>query len=297
MCVLDLKSMCRAKVPTGSWLGSFCTGDVCISASLPSPPGLLAGHSGTHTPWDPWPRAWRASAGRAWGREWSLHQHCSIPPPWGPRRGKADGTGQAGCTSPWGPQALLCLLRPTVCPSWCPSPTDSHSSCGHPSIQVAPCPLPTRDNPWPRFSLMTAFSSLVLGGKRAEGEAGLSQLLPRGPETGLRWHGGLLGLEVWMLLGVGWTTTAPWSLLPLKFRKQEDPPNWPYPGFCCKSAHICSPDPEDRPVGNGLWVPYWWCSVEFPWDLFLPCSEQITHQSMLPSPHKQTGRLRLWEAK
>lgn len=72
-----------------------------------------------------------------------------------------------------GPQALLCLLRPTVCPSWCPSPTDSHSSCGHPSIQVAPCPLPTWDNPhrspWPRFSLMTAFSLLVLGGKGPRG--------------------------------------------------------------------------------------------------------------------------------
>lgn len=78
-----------------------------------------------------------------------------------------------------GPQALLCLLRPTVCPSWCPSPTDSHSSCGHPSIHTG-CPMSASHtgqppcSPRPRFSLMTAFSSLVLGGKRAEGEADLS---------------------------------------------------------------------------------------------------------------------------
>ena len=68
-----------------------------------------------------------------------------------------------------GPQALLCLLRPTVCPSWCPSPTDSHSSCGHPSIQVAPCPLPTRDNPWPRFSLMTPSPRLFWVGRGPRG--------------------------------------------------------------------------------------------------------------------------------
>lgn len=41
------------------------------------------------------------------------------------------------------------------------------------------------------------------GWKRAEGEAGLSRLLPGGPETGLGGYGGgPLGLEVWMLLGV-----------------------------------------------------------------------------------------------
>ena len=56
--------------------------------------------------------------------------------------------------------------------------------------------------PAPHFSLMMACSSLVLGGKRSKGEAGLSRLFPGGPETGLGRHRRLLGLEVWMLLGV-----------------------------------------------------------------------------------------------
>ena len=61
--------------------------------------------------------------------------------------------------------------------------------------------------------------------------------------------------------------------------------------LCCKSACICSPDPEDRPAGNRGSESH----IEIPfWDPFLPCSEQMTSQSMLPSPQ---SRLRGWGSK
>ena len=78
MCAVDLKSTCRTRVPTGPWLGSFCTG--YSWASLPSAPSLLGGHSWTHTPWAPQPRAWRANAGRASGRKQSFHKPPKLSP-------------------------------------------------------------------------------------------------------------------------------------------------------------------------------------------------------------------------
>ena len=55
-------------------LRSLSTGDGHASASSTSAPGLPGGHSWTHTPWVPRPRALRASAGRAGGWERSLYQ-------------------------------------------------------------------------------------------------------------------------------------------------------------------------------------------------------------------------------
>ena len=41
MYAMDFKPMCKTRVPTSPWLGSFCTGDGHTSASLPSPLGLV----------------------------------------------------------------------------------------------------------------------------------------------------------------------------------------------------------------------------------------------------------------
>ena len=101
--------------------------------------------------------------------------------------------------------------------------------------------------PHPCFSLMMAWISNVLDRKRAEEEAGMSRLPPGGPDTGLR--------GCWALRSgcfrCGMNLPLPTGACSFRDSgNRRTHQTEPIPGLCCKSARICSPDPEDRPAGN-----------------------------------------------
>ena len=87
---------------------------------------------------------------------------------------------------PWDPQP--CLLRPTSCTSWCPSPP----ALTHiPGVDIHVHKLPHVLFPHgiplhPCSSLTKAWTSHVLGRKEAEEEVSLSYLPPGDPDAGLR---------------------------------------------------------------------------------------------------------------
>ena len=212
MWAVDMKPTCRARSPTGQWLGSFCRGDDHSSASCPTPPSPPGGHSWTHSLRRLDSEPWRASNSNAWGWEQSLKQPCSVLLCSDQERERSWSTmlgmGQAWCAHSSVSLVLPCLLRPTVCPCWCPRLTSPHSWWGCPCTQAAPCPLPTWDSPHPCLSLLMAWTLNVRGRKRATEEALLSHLPPRGPHTGLRvcWALRSRHFQVW-----DGPATAPWA--------------------------------------------------------------------------------------
>ena len=166
------------------------------------------------------------------GREapWSLRPgtgKARTPPPRDPRSRPASSAHRL-------PLPVLTSHRPTFL-VW----TSMYTSCSVSSSHMG--------HPHPCFSLMTAWTSNVLGRKRAEEEAGLSRLPPGGPDTGL---GGCWALSSGRFQVWDEPATAHWSCSFRDSGNRGTHQTEPIPRLCCKSARICSPDPEDRPAGN-----------------------------------------------
>ena len=141
MSAVGLKPTCRARAPTGPWLGGICTGEGRAGASSPGPPGVPGEHSRTHTPRAPRPEPegpMQAGPGDGGG-------HCTHTAPCLlPRGQERQGQGHRPnsvrfSTESPGPARLR---QAHHCPCWCPSPKDARSWCGCPCTQAAPCPLP-----------------------------------------------------------------------------------------------------------------------------------------------------------
>lgn len=112
----------------------------------------------------------------------------------------------------------------------------AHTWCGHPHIQDALGPLPTRAAPHLCFSLMMAWILHVLGRKR------VCPACPLGAQTQSLGASGPRGLNASRC-----SMNFPLTLEPPSPRKQEDPPtNEPIPMLCCGSARIF--------FGGGGWL-------------------------------------------
>ena len=193
-----------------------------------------------------------------------------------PRGQETQGQGHRPSSARFstGPPGPASLTQAHHCPSWCPRPRDACSWCGF-HVRRLPC-VPSH----PHFSLVTAWTTLAASVLSASW----------GPDTGLSG-----------VLGQAWSepVTVLWSLFPPRLRKLEEPPPRPGPGAAA-GLLVCSLHLGLRPAENRGCEPPpppRWCSVDSPRDPFLPCSEQMTHQSTLPSPHQQTGGPKAREAK